>query len=192
MVDQDTLKYFVLNELGRPDRPNFITSDDNDVEIINEKYDYLIALALSNYVWSFTLTQIQIAETDRTTLIDSKYAYSFLLPTDIIYLRGFYKDSKRSEKIEDYDMHDGYVYVDSPTLFIDYIKKPCETSMPPYFIDYAKFFIARNLCMTITGDANLYQVLISSERESFATGKKIDVNQKRLQPFPTDIFLGDR
>lgn len=190
MTDRNTLKYYILQELGREERPDFDNSDESDVKMLNDKYDYYMELALQTYPWIFTKTQTTAGTA--TALTDSKYKYSFTIPEDCVYVNGRYTTNKYQDQIFDYEQHDGSIFIDTATLFLDYIKKPCESEMPAYFLDYAKYFIARNLCHVITGDTNLLQGLMAFEEKSFALAKNIDFRQQKQKGFPTTVFIADR
>lgn len=190
MTDRNTIKYYILQELGREERPDFDNSDESDVKMLNEKYDYYMSMALQNYTWSFTATQTTAGTA--TALADSKYLYQYSIPEDCLYVNGRYTTNKYQDQILDYEQHDGYIYTNTSTLYLDYIKKPCESNMPSYFIDYAKFFIARNLCHVVTGDINLLQGLTAAEDKAFAVAKNIDFRQRKQKGFNTTVFIADR
>ncbi|NLE03903.1 MAG: hypothetical protein GX638_03740 [Crenarchaeota archaeon] len=190
MTDKNTLKYYILQELGREERPDFDNSDESDVKIINEKYEYYMGLALQVYPWSFT--KVQTTAGEYTELTDSKYKYQYSIPEDCLYVNGRYDNNGYQYQILDYEQHDGYIYTNTTSLYLDYIRKQCESDMPTYFIDFAKYFIARNLCHVITGDINLLQGLTSAEQQSFALAKSIDFKQRKQRNFPTNVFISDR
>ena len=80
-MNKDDIKYLTLIELGYNTRPEFINSEDNGVNLINDQYDFVMNLALTSYNWSFATKQVEL--TGELNTNNNKYKYQYFLPDDL-------------------------------------------------------------------------------------------------------------
>lgn len=186
-MNKDDIKYLTLIELGYNTRPEFINSEDNGVNLINDQYDFVMNLALTSYNWSFATKRVELTSELNTN--NNKYKYQYFLPEDVLFVRGVYGDDKFRSSIKDFEIYDKRVFIDETTCFADYTKKIVESNMPSWFIDYFKNLLARKLCMNVTGDKELLQLLMMNEQTSYAEAKNADMKQRAVQIMPNGAFI---
>lgn len=219
-ISANDIKYMVLQELGRMETPDFVASDENDVKLVNQRYEYYYALALQYYNWNFCKFAIKLDEpvdlhpevveddnidssngesgeneitTQQEPLNEEeyvcKYKYKYTLPDKVLFIRGRYSDETLSNEVNDYEQIENYLYCDEPELYISFTGKVGETELPATFIDFLKFFIASEICNTLTGDLNLLQYLINKKESSFKQAKNTDVRQGTIKVINTLPYI---
>ena len=189
-MDINTIKFLALQELGRAEMPDFVNSDDNDVKVINNQYDFILSLALENYPWSFANAKVELTDPEEQS--SGKYKYQYELPDDCLFVRGRYASSTYTAPIYRYEQIDKYIYCDNTSLFISYTKKVPESELPSYFIDYLKYLLASRLCYLTTGDTNLLSVLEERKEQAFANARNVDIRQKPVKKLNMSELLDVR
>lgn len=178
-MDINDIKFLALQELGRTERPDFVGSDDNDVRIINNQYDYILSLALENYSWSFANYKQEVEDPEEQT--EGKYKYKYTLPEDCLFVRQRFTSDNYTSVLYDYEQVDDELYCNSPQLYISYTKKVAEKNLPSYFVDYLKYLLASRLCQLVTGDGNLLQILEQRKEQAFSNARNVDIRQKPVK-----------
>lgn len=189
-MDRNDMKYSTLCELGYNTRPDFVTSQDGGVEKINNQYESIIKQILARYRWGFAKEDAMLQ--GRVALQNQKYNYSFDLPSDFVFLRNQYSDSKYSSIIRDYEFRKGKFFTNADSVFIEYTAFIDESQWPDYFVEYAKYKLAYDLCMNVTGDTQLYQILEKREAFEYVNATNIDVRQRKVQTIKSSPFIAAR
>lgn len=187
-MEVNEIKYEALKELGYVEEPNFAADDDNAVNAINESYDRMYHLALTSYDWSFAKQKASLAKQDNT----GRYKYVYTVPDDCLYIRNMYSDENYTNVIDTYERNGGYIYTDSPNLYIVYTKEICEEELPAYFTEYLIYTLARKNCTKITGNRDLLNELINSEHLAFNSAKNTDIKQQEVRILDTSVFTSVR
>ena len=268
-ITSNDIKYMILQELGRMDLPDFVASDENDVRLVNQRYEYLYSLSLQMYNWNFCkfieklsepfdlkpkieaeppqeeeeekipeeIPPVDEEETEITPPIEGeenteqeeeneeeespdeggeipipddedfieeinpelpeyeeeayygKYKYRYDIPDRCLFIRKRYMryaNEQLSGEVYDYEIIGNHLYCDYPELWIEYTGKLAESELPAPFIDFLKYFVASELCHTLTGDNNLLQYLIAKKESAFKQAKNTDLRQgpvKSLKPY---------
>lgn len=187
----DDIKYAAMSLLGRTDKPNFITSMEPDVQKINFIYPQIMYHTLQRYRWGFARKYAQL---EKTTANNGRYENNFILPDDFIYLRGCYSDKKYRSSIRERDLNvvDKVINTDSETCYIEYTRYVDETKLPMYFVEYIKIKLAFDVCMDITGDTDLLQILDKKEQFEWINATNIDARQQRVKEVDTGVFVDIR
>lgn len=187
-MTRDEIKYMALQELGYTKEPDFNADEDNAVNAINNQYGHIYDLSLVAFQWSFAtqFTQIELTPTNNL-----RYKYVGEIPEDNLFLRGVYSNNTGS-LIRDYYLDDNKLYVNQPTLFIQYTRRICEEQLPAYFVEYLKYNLASKLCQSLTGDENLLQILTMRLQEAFAVAKNADLTQRQVRYLDTGAFTDVR
>ena len=175
----EDIKFLALQELGRTERPDFVGSDDNDVRIINNQYEYIYSLALENYSWSFANFKQELEDPEEQT--EGKFKYKYDLPDDCLFVRQRFISDNYTSVLYRYEQTDNAIFCDSDKLYISFTKKVPEAELPAYFVDYLKYMLASRLCQLITGDSNLMQILEERKERAFANARNVDVRQKPVK-----------
>ena len=184
------IKFLVLQELGRTERPDFVSSDSNDVKIINNQYDFVLSLALENYPWGFATFKTELTEPEE--LETGKFKYKYELPSDCLFVRQRFVSDNYTSVLYQYEQIGKELYCNSPKCFISYTKKVPEDNMPTYFIDYFKYLLASRVCNLATGDTNLLQILEERKARAFDIAKNADVRQKPVKKFNLSALIDVR
>nr|DAF52311.1 MAG TPA: tail tubular protein [Siphoviridae sp. ct7Qv4] len=194
--DMDTcnaedIKYLALSLLGRKDKPNFVTSTEPEVVKINFIYPQVMYHTLQRYRWGFARKYIELQKSD---VVGGRYKNNFILPQDFLYLRGCYSNDRFTSVIRDRELNvvDGFINTDSEKCFIEYTRYVEENKLPQYFIEYIKFKIALDLCMDLTGDTDLLQILDKREAFEWINATNIDARQQRVKEVDTGVFVDVR
>lgn len=186
------IKYMVMSLLGRKDKPDFITSQEPDVKKINFAYPHIMYQTLQRYRWGFARKYTELTKNE--TLEGGRYRNNFNLPDDFLYLRGCYSNDRYTATIRERDLNvvDNVINTDSDKCFIEYTRYVEESKLPQYFIEYVKYKIAMDLCMDLTGDVDLLQVLANREQFEWVNATNIDARQQRVREVDTGIFIDVR
>lgn len=188
----DDIKYMALSLLGRKDKPNFTTSKETDVVKINFIYPQIMYHTLERYRWGFARKYIELQKS--TEVVGGRYKNNFTLPTDFLYLRGCYSNDRYSSVIRDRELNvvDKVINTDSEKCFIEYTRYVEEYKLPLYFIEYIKYKLALDLCMDVTGDTDLLQILDKREQFEWINSTNIDARQQRVREVNTGVFIDVR
>ncbi len=185
------IKYAAMSLLGRTDKPDFITSTEPDVQKINFLYPQVMYHTLQRYRWGFARKYIQL---EKSTIEGGKYKNNFTLPSDFLYLRGCYSDSKYRSSIRERDLNvvDNVINTDNETCYIEYTRYVEEMKLPMYFVEYIKIKLAFDACMDITGDTDLLQILDKKEQFEWINATNIDARQQKVREVDTGVFIDVR
>lgn len=191
-LNADDIKYLALSLLGRSDKPNFITSQEHDVLKINFIYPQAMYHTLQRYRWGFARKYIELQKS--TDVVGGRYKNNFTLPSDFLYLRGCYSNDRYSYVIRDRELNlvDKVINTESDKCFIEYTRYVEENKLPQYFIEYIKFKLALDLCMDVTGDTDLLQILDKREAFEWVNATNIDARQQRVREVDTGVFIDVR
>lgn len=182
----------VMSKLGNTNPPTMTDVKANEVVIFNQEYPKATAKLLSVRFWSFLSTQEQLPEESREDSNDANWLYKFPLPRGYLRLNGAYSTNFYSGPNIRYSIKNGYIFVNVPELFLDYVSKLCEAKMPVWFTDYLEYYIARRMCIPVTGDTQLLAILKMDEKEAKDDALSADVCQQEQSDLPTDVFIGCR
>ena len=185
------IKYMALNELGRRDKPDFITSQEPDVQKINFLYPQIMYHTLQRYRWGFARKYSELQKSD---LEGGRYKNNFTLPEDFLYLRGCYSDDRYRRTIRERDLNvvDKVINTDSEKCYIEYTRYVEESKLPQYFIEYIKYKLALDTCMSLTGDTDLIHILDKREQFEWINATNIDARQQRVREIDTGTFIDVR
>lgn len=187
-MNANEIKYEALKELGYTEEPDFNSDDDNAVNAINGGYSLTYKLALTSFNWSFAMKKDTLLKEDN----EGKYKYVYTLPDDLLYIRGLYSDEQYQNTIDRYERNGDKIYTDSPELNIVYTSEVDEEELPPYFLEYFVYALARRNCTKITGDRDLLQEILHNEQVSYSVAKNTDIKQQAVRVLPTGVFTDVR
>ena len=191
---RDDIKYMAMCELGRRDRPNFIADKDEDVAYINFMYDQVMEGILQSYNWGWCRQYAELLEREDVEPGVGRYKYNYKLPKDFLYLNNKYSDVSYKMPIADFDLNwiDQMINTNSQKCFIEYVRNVEEKKYPAYFVDYVKLKLAFELCMKLTGDTDLMQILDKRTTEESFKAKNTDARQQRTKVIRTQPYISVR
>lgn len=187
-MNADEIKYEALRELGYVEEPDFNSDEDNAVNAINGSYPFIYQLALTSFDWSFAKRKTGLVRTDN----QGKYKYCYELPDKLLYIRGIYTDERYTTTIDNYERNGRFIYTDSPQMNIIYTVEIDEQELPPYFLEYFVFALARRNCSKITGNRDLLQEMMHNEQTAYSVAKNTDIKQQQVHILPTGTFTDVR
>jgi hypothetical protein len=187
-MDSNEIKYEALRELGYTEEPDFNSDEDKAVNAINGSYPLIYKLALTSFDWSFAKRKDTLVRLENT----GKYKYKYTLPRDLLYIRGLYSEGSFQNTVDRYERNGDKIYTDSPELHLMYTYEVGEEELPPYFLEYFIYALARKNCTKITGDRDLLQEILHNEQVSYSVAKNTDIKQQAVRVLPTGVFTDVR
>lgn len=187
-MDAIGIKYEALRELGYTEEPDFNSDEDNAVNAMNGSYPLVYKLTLTSFDWSFAKRKDALVRMEN----EGKYKYRYSLPNKLLYIRGLYSDVNFNTTVERFERNAGVIYTDSPELYIIYTTEIDEEDLPPYFIEYFAYALARRNCTKITGNRDLLQEMMQNEQVAYSVAKNTDIKQQEVRILPTGAFTDVR
>lgn len=111
----------------------------------SELYDTTFEAALTSNHWRFCIGKQALSLLVATPLND--FTNAFQLPTDPPFLRVVRTFPKNMR----YEIYEDQLYSNHSTVEIDYVFKPSEAALPPYFIEFMEYRLAEKMAMGVTG-----------------------------------------
>ena len=187
-MNANEIKYEALRELGYTEEPDFNSDEDNAVNAMNGSYPLVYKLTLTSFDWSFAKRKDGLVRMEN----EGKFKYRYLLPNKLLYIRGLYSDVNFNTTVERFERNAGVIYTDSPELYIVYTTEIDEEDLPPYFIEYFVYALARRNCTKITGNRDLLQEMMQNEQVAYSVAKNTDIKQQEVRILPTGAFTDVR
>ena len=113
----DEVKFLALQDLGRVEMPDFVSSDENDVRTINNQYNFIVSLVLQSYNWSFCTFKTKLDDPEELLVPFGRFKYKYTMPAKCLYIKGRYADEKMEHKIHDDEQQGISIYSNSPELY---------------------------------------------------------------------------
>lgn len=107
--------------------------------------------ALTMYSWSWATKKVQLAQS--TTAPLNEWTYSYPLPADAVSgnpVAVFNTSDKGANPIQGFEIYESNLYTEESTIYIDYVYKVPEASMPGYFVLLLKYLMAMHLAEPVT------------------------------------------
>ena len=130
------------------------TEGTDAAQACDRLYPDLKNTLLSTYVWSWTLTKIQLARLSATPINEWKYAYQ--MPGDHLTgaLAVFETDGTDQRSVRyGWEIYGDELVTNMETVFIDYQQTITEAKMPNYFVRLLRTALAAELAIVITDQA---------------------------------------
>tara|TARA_Y100001963_G_C6535474_1_gene333086 strand:+ start:43 stop:594 length:552 start_codon:yes stop_codon:yes gene_type:complete len=147
------------------------TEGGSGAEVASNLYQSTFESLLTTHRWRFASAKSQLSQLTDTPLNDYDYAYS--LPSG--YLAGI-----KAYPAVDYEIYEKLVYTNSNTIALDYIFKPTESSLPPYFVKTLEYDLASQFAIPVTGNRSLAEIYTIKFENQLKRAKNID-SQSRPQ-----------
>jgi hypothetical protein len=136
-------------------------SDTNDRAIsANTLFEPAVRTYLSDYPWRFAMKKS--VSLTAATAPTNEWSYAHTLPADL--LGGphalFASTAKPQNPFKDFEVFDGLVYSNQPTVYIDYVYRKATASWPVYFEELMVKVIGWQLAETLTEQTSKAQQLM--------------------------------
>jgi len=123
-----------------------LDEDGAGAQVMSNIYEPTYLGLISQNIWGFARKQAELSQNVASPLFD--YQYSYTLPADQLRLIAL---ASRFE----YQVYENKLYTDDNAAKIDYIVRPDEGNLPPYFVELMQLQLAANAAMAVTDRANL-------------------------------------
>jgi hypothetical protein len=125
------------------------TEGGSGAEAASNLYGSTFEALLCAHRWRFASAKSQLSQFTDTPL--NQWTYAYALPA--AYLMGIlvYPDV-------DFEIYENKLYSDSNTVALDYIFKPDESRLPPYFAKTLEYDLASQFAIPVTGNRSLAEI----------------------------------
>jgi hypothetical protein len=143
---------------------------------------------LAWHPWSFALKDQELSQLSQTPDTRTNLKYAYQLPTDMIRIWELMPFGY-------YELVNGLLLTNEPTLLMRYIYDVDDTAMPPHVVKALEYKLAAEFAMSVTEDENRAQLYERKHINQLATAAGID-SQGRPQeaikrsPFTEARFTG--
>jgi hypothetical protein len=115
-------------------------------EVASNLYSSTYEALLTVHRWRFASAKSQLGQLTDTPLNEWTYAYQ--LPSG--YLMGI-----KTYPGIDYEVYENKLYANVNTVELDYLFKPDESRLPPYFVKALEYDLASQFSVPVTGNRSL-------------------------------------
>jgi len=161
---------------------NAIQSFDDgsrESDVCSSIYETVRDTLLANRLWSFTLEQLDLARLYEEPLRDWKYAYA--IPKEVIRI-------KKVSNSKTFELVNGKLYSNNPTVSIDCQKAVDVSEMPPYFQTALISELASKLAVSLLGDNSKYQLFSNMAQRDLINARIADCQNRPNIKFGEDSF----
>lgn len=190
MATVDEIKNLALQHLGFTEDVDFGVTTDKTVIQVNKQYETTKNYVMTTYPWNFALRTVEL--TGQVEETNKAFRYSYDIPANFIVLRAVFTDQYRRSPIREYELYDGKLYCDYAEVHMYYVIDFAETSYPEFFINFFTIKLAYDLCMPVTGDTDLKQILFSEQQQYFKEAKKSDKRNVQTLVIKNSPYTGIR
>jgi hypothetical protein len=128
---------------------------------------------LSAYPWRFATTQVTLPRLQDAPLAD--FSYAFQLPND--FLRALSAGSNGNSNGLIFRIARNTLQTDSETAVLNYIFRPAEGDLPPFFEYILIARLAAEFCLPLTESSSRAEVLLRIADREFDKAKRLDAYQ---------------
>ncbi len=147
--------------------------DSAEAEMALAFYQPVRDALLSSYPWRFATMQITLPQLVAATLADFSYAYQ--LPNN--FLRALSAGSGANSDGLVYRIAKDTLQTNSATVILNYIFRPLEGDLPPFFEYVLMSQLAAEFCLPLTESASRAEVLLRLAGTEFDKAKRLDAYQ---------------
>lgn len=155
--------------------------DDGSREssVCSSIYETIKDTLLTNRLWAFSLLQLDLARLNEEPLRDWKYVYA--LPTNILRI-------KKVSNSKDFEIMNGKLYSNMPSVSVDCQKTVDANEMPPYFQTALISELAAKLAVSLLGDNSKYGLFAQMAQRDLINARLADSQNRPNQKFGEDSY----
>lgn len=128
------------------ERVDDYTDDDPSAALARDVWDVCVLESLETHEWRFAS---DVASLERGTAPSAGYTYRYNLPADFVRINTAYANADMTDRIEDYEIRQGYMHCSSENVYIEYVKSGLSVgTWPGYFCQYVSALLAMHLSST--------------------------------------------
>jgi hypothetical protein len=170
----------------------------NEADIISLYYDTFIKDIFTRHTWSFSIAERQInqdAEYD-----GGEYKYAYIIPSDCLRVSSVYSDNQGSIT-KDFRIQGDRILTNNNKCFVKYSRYIDEDNWDGAFMQYAIHALASLICLPLTDDENLANLLTIKAYGNpsdghngglFGVAKQIDAQQSPIDLLDVNEISGAR
>lgn len=131
---------------------------------------------LTMHRWRFASAKSQLSRFTATPLNEWTYAYS--LPSGYLLGIKVYPDV-------DYEIYENKLYANANEVALDYVFKPSESRLPPYFVKMLEYLLAAQFSVPVTSNKSTGELYAAMYEAQLRRSKYLD-SQSRPQASVVD------
>jgi len=143
-------------------------------------YESSYLAILSSKRWNFATKKKKLSRL--TASPENEYKYQFQLPTDLIMLITTYP-------VSTYRILGDKLYSDYKDIEIDYIWKIKEDQFPAYFIKAFEYYLAKQLCISVTEDYKKLELMQKGYEMELRRASYADSQSQPSVPIQDDPYI---
>ena len=134
-------------------------------EVASNLYTTTYENTLTLHRWRFASAKADLGQLTATPLNEWTYAYQ--LPSGYLTAIKLYPDSE-------YELYEDKLYANASTLAMDYLFKPDESKLPPYFVKLMEFGLAAQFAIPVTSNRSFSEIYGAFFEQQLRRAKFID------------------
>jgi hypothetical protein len=151
--------------------------------VASNLYELTYESLLTMHRWRFAVGQKTLNQLVDTPL--NKWRYAYQLPSDFLKAIKVFPHT-------DYDIFENKLYTNSNEIDLDYVFKPAETRLPPYFVETLQFKLAALFAFPVTSNKSTGELYEKMYMEQLARAKSIDSQGQPNVPIVDSPFTDVR
>lgn len=152
-------------------------------EVASNLYETTYENALTLHRWRFASGKAQLSQLVAAPLNEWTYAYQ--LPAD--YLAGI-----KVYPNTDFEIYEDKLYSNSNEVALDYVFKPDESKLPPYFVKLMEFHLAAQFAIPVTDNSTKSETYERKFMEQLKRAKFVDSQSRPNDPITSSPFTDVR
>lgn len=144
-------------------------------QVASNLYDTTYENLLSQHRWRFAMAKRDLARLTSSPL--NEWQYAFALPSDYLTNVRVYPDV-------DFEIYENKLYANHKEVSLDYVFKPSEARLPPYFVKLMEFHLAAQFAIPVTDNTAKAEEYRRMYEDQLRRSKYID-----SQARPSDGFV---
>ena len=167
-----------LGRIGAKRLSDFSNKDENNAQSVQCRlhYEQTRDALLRSHWWRFARSRVQLSE--NTTAPTFEFDNAFDLPSDFLrlWIKPFEDNNWRLNNTHHtFSMEGKQLLTDEDSVYLRYIKKVTDVSeFDPLFVEVLTLKLALKMCMPLSQDKELYQVLYQEMRDILARVRVVD------------------
>lgn len=149
-------------------------------EVASNLYTTTFENLLTLHRWRFATAKRDLNRLTSTPL--NEWSYAFTLPSDYLIAIKVYPDV-------DYEIYENKLYANVTTVALDYIFKPDESRLPPYFVKLMEFHLAAQFAIPVTDNSTKAEEYRKMYEDQLRRAKFIDSQARPNAPIVDSPFI---
>lgn len=162
------------------DKPlNDLTEPRIAATAANNLYDSTYEAMLCQHRWRFASGKATLNRLVAAPL--NQWTYAFQIPADFLMGIGVRPNTP-------FEIFEDQIYSNQTALDLDYIYRPAESQLPPYFVKAMEYEMATQLAIAVTDRQSYYQLYRSEASEHWKRARFADSAQRPNRAIESNPF----